>query len=202
MSYLYLPSVRQTGSERFTLGGQPLSHDLLSFWQWSASDLIGNTTRGGLAEYIVAMALDITSGVRNDWESYDLLFNEWKIEVKASAYLQTWPQRQLSRPVFSIRPARSWDPISGLLSIEVRRHSDLYVFCLNHHKDKATLNPRDLTQWTFYILPTSCLENSPRFKHVETISFSSLLTLNPSKSSYKDLKESITKVMWLVSRSA
>src|SRR5262245_35749313 len=109
----YIATIRRTGTERFTVGTETLPVDLLSFWRWSASDLIGNTMRGCLAEYIVAMALGINSGVRNDWEAYDLLFEGRKIEVKASGYLQTWPQKRLSRPVFSIRPARAWDPVTG-----------------------------------------------------------------------------------------
>src|SRR4026209_1311439 len=79
LTYPSLPTVRQTGSECFTLGDQRLPADILSFWQWSASDLIGNTSRGCLAEYIVAMALGLTVGVRNDWEAYDLQFNQWNI---------------------------------------------------------------------------------------------------------------------------
>jgi hypothetical protein len=85
--YPYRPTVRQTGAECFTYKDQPVPVNLLSFWQWSASDLVGNTARGCLAEYIVATALGLTSGVRNDWEAYDLEFNGWKIEVKSSGHL-------------------------------------------------------------------------------------------------------------------
>ena len=193
--YPYLPTVRQTGAETFTFDDKPVPADLLSFWQWSTSDLIGNTMRGCLAEYIVAMALGLTSGVRNDWGAYDLEFNGWKIEVKASGYLQTWPQQRLSRPVFSVRPAQSWNPITGRMSSDVRRHSDLYVFCLHHHKEKATLNPRDLTQWTFYILPTRRLESSLRYKDAKTVSLQSLLTLKASEVSFNDLGKSIKDIM-------
>lgn len=193
--YPYVPTVRKTGIERFTFDDQALSVNLLSFWQWSTSDLLGNTMRGCLAEYIVAMALGISSGVRNDWEAYDLKFNGWKIEVKASGYLQTWPQKRLSRPVFSIRSARSWDPVTGQWSNEVRRHSDLYVFCLHHHKDKTTVNPSNLAQWTFYILPTVHLDSAPRFKDASSISLRGLRTLKPFEASFYDLRESITERM-------
>lgn len=190
--YPYLPTVRRTGAECFTLGDQTLSVNLTNFWQWSSSDLVGNTARGCLAEYIVAMALGLTAGVRNDWEAYDLEFNGWKIEVKTSAYLQSWPQQRLSRPVFSVRPARRWNPITGGMSSDVRRHADLYVFCLHHHKEQESLNPRDLTQWTFNVLPTSRLESSTRFKDAKTIGLNSLLTLNASKVSFNDLGSCIT----------
>lgn len=191
----HVPTVRKTGGERFTVGDQTLPVDLLSFWQWSTSDLLGNTMRGCLAEYIVAMALGITSGVRNDWEAYDLKFRDWKIEVKASGYLQSWPQKRLSRPVFSIRPARSWDPITGRMTDEACRQSDVYVFCLHHHKDKATVNPLDLAQWTFYILPTACFVCVPQFKDASSIGLSALTTLNPSTVSFNDLGQSVKDMM-------
>lgn len=188
--YPYIPCVRQTGAEQFTLGDQQLSADLLSFWQWSASDLIGNTMRGCLAEYIVSTALGLTSGIRNDWEAYDLKFNGYKIEVKASGYLQTWPQQRLSRPVFSIRPARAWDPTTGQMSQEIRRQADLYVFCLHDHKEKATLNPLNLSQWTFYVLLTREIEKSP-FNECKYLSLARLLTLNPAKTKFEDLRDFI-----------
>ena len=34
----------------------------------------------------------------------------------------------------------------------------MYVFCLHHHLDQPTINPLDMTQWMFYILPTVALE--------------------------------------------
>ena len=193
--YPYVPTVRQTGAETFTGSDTPGPADLLSFWQWSASDLIGNTMRGCLAEYIVAMALGLTSGVRNDWEAYDLTFNGWKIEVKASGYIQSWPQNRLSRPVFSVRPARSWEPSTGRMSSDVRRQADVYIFCLHDHKDKMTLKPMDLSQWSFYVVPTVRLERSDRYRNAKTISLSSLLTLNPSKASFNDLRECIIALM-------
>jgi hypothetical protein len=193
-AFPYIPTIRRTGTERFTLDTETLQVDLLSFWQWSASNLIGNTMRGCLAEYIVALALGLTSGVRNDWEAYDLKFNEWRIEVKASGYLQTWSQKRLSRPLFSIRPARKWNPITNEMGIEMRRESDLYVFALHHHKEKPTLDPLDLTQWTFYVLPTARLEDSPQLHHAKSISFSSLLTLHPLEVAFSNLKRSIIEL--------
>jgi hypothetical protein len=193
--YPYIPTVRQTGIECFKLGDQILPVNLLSFWQWSASDLVGNTARGCLAEYIVAMALGLTAGVRKDWEAYDLQCNGWKIEVKTSAYLQSWVQRRMSPPVFSVRPARRWNPMVSRLTGELRRHADLYIFCLHHHKEKATLNPLDLTQWTFYVLPTGRLESFIRVRNAKTLSIASLLTLAPDVVPFTDLGNCINKVI-------
>ena len=50
---------------------------------WAYSDIVGNTERGKLAEFIVAMALGITESISVAWNKYDLLSKEGiRIEVK------------------------------------------------------------------------------------------------------------------------
>lgn len=64
---------RHTGAESLHVNGQGVPFDVLSFWQWSASDLVSNVTRGTLAEFIIATALGIDINViRRDWDAYDL----------------------------------------------------------------------------------------------------------------------------------
>ena len=62
--------MRRTGSERFRSGEESLGFSVSDFWRWSASDLVSNTARGALAEFIVAKAIDAISegGVRGDWD--------------------------------------------------------------------------------------------------------------------------------------
>ena len=48
---------RKNGSEEFV--GSSEGHSLLNYWQWAYSDLVGNTERGVLAEFIVALACGI-----------------------------------------------------------------------------------------------------------------------------------------------
>jgi hypothetical protein len=54
--------VRRAGTEPLAVG--VVLHD---FWAWSYSDLINNTQRGALAEFIVAEAVGDTRDVRVDW---------------------------------------------------------------------------------------------------------------------------------------
>ncbi len=79
----------KTGDEPFTNNGAPLAQKLIDFWKWSVSDLVSNATRGVLAEFIVATALQIDpSKVRDEWAAYDLSTNEGiKIEFRSAAYL-------------------------------------------------------------------------------------------------------------------
>jgi hypothetical protein len=77
---------RKSGTERFHRNGAQLGFDLLSFWQWSSSDLVNNVLRGRLAEYIVAQDLGVAGGTRTEWDAYDLQTKSGiKVEVKSAA---------------------------------------------------------------------------------------------------------------------
>jgi hypothetical protein len=69
------------------------------FWRWAMSDLLSNSTRGVLAEYIVGRLLEIDfDQPRLEWDAYDLLYNGRRIEVKSSAYVQTWHKPDSNDP--------------------------------------------------------------------------------------------------------
>lgn len=164
-----LRPIRLTGQERFQIGEEKLPFSVYGFWQWVMSDLVSNTARGVLAEYIVARALNIVDeGARQEWVAYDLLTPDGiKVEVKSSAYLQTWKQKDYSKPSFSIAPAKGWDPEEEVERERVERYADVYVFALLAHKDKLTVDPLDIEQWVFYVLPTRVLNNySPEGKTI------------------------------------
>lgn len=161
---------RKTGSERFTDGPHELAADVLSFWQWSASDLVSNTMRGVLAEYIVALALGIEQGVRREWDAYDLLFDgRIKIEVKSAAYVQSWHQEKPSTIQFGVAKKRAWDAETNVVAAEPCRSADVYVFALLAHTDRTTINPLDLSQWKFFVLPTAALAARERSQHSITL---------------------------------
>lgn len=153
-----LTVMRKTGQERFQNRARECDFDLLDFWRWSVSDLVSNTWRGVVAEYIVARAFGVAEGLRNDWRAYDLETHDGvKIEVKSSAYVQTWKQSSHSRIEFGIGKRSAWDAETNKLDDEARRHADVYVFALLHHKDRQSINPMDLAQWEFYVVPTRIL---------------------------------------------
>jgi hypothetical protein len=59
---------RKTGAEPLTASGEPAGVTVADFWGWSRSDLLDNTERGVLAEFIVATALGApTDGIREGW---------------------------------------------------------------------------------------------------------------------------------------
>lgn len=178
-----------TGDEHFSFYNVPINRLLNDFWSWQASDLLNNSVRGALAEYIVATALNLDMGeARNIWNDHDLLYNGLSIEVKSSSFLQSWEKEEMSRIVFTIyesRPATAsiWD------GDDIRRHSDIYVFCVFACQDRSVADPLKLEQWEFYVLSTRVLD--AKVGHQKSISLSSLKQLPITKCSYDCLKEAI-----------
>ncbi|WP_426366745.1 hypothetical protein [Streptomyces sp. E-08] len=177
-------------------GGEPIEADgervagLADFWSWACSDLASNTMRGILAEYLVATALGAATGTRTEWDAVDVRTPEgWHIEVKSTAYLQSWAQSRPSRATFGIAPAAAWDARTGTSSPEALRSSDVYVFCLLHHRDKRTLNPLDLDQWTFYVLATAVLDE--RCPAQKSLSLAGLLRLAPTQTDFAGLRTAV-----------
>ena len=177
---------KKTGYELFCGVGATPEMNLHGFWRWAASDLVSNTMRGILAEYIVATALDLADGLRAEWNPYDLKKGDCQNEVKSGAYIQSWYHRELSKITFSIRPARSWNDNTNILSRESKRQADIYIFCvLTPIMQDEQLNPLNLDQWEFYILRSDVMDKAcPTQK---TIGLSSLLKLNPRKATYSEI---------------
>lgn len=147
------------GNEPFHKDSRPLPFSVSDFWRWSASDLLNNTQRGILAEFLVAKALDNVPPIRTEWAAYDLeTASGTSIEVKSAAYLQSWHQDRPSKISFNIRPTRGWDPETNTTDPHARRQADIYVFCLLHHQDEKSVDPLDLSQWRFYAVPTEYLD--------------------------------------------
>ncbi len=186
-----LPTARKTGTEAFHIAGRQTGFDLLSFWQWSVSDLVSNATRGRLAEYIVARALGLaTDGICDEWAPFDLETQSGiKIEVKSAAYVQSWHQERLSSITFVTPKRRAWDADTNMQSKEAKRQADVYVFALLAHKEKATIDPLDISQWEFYVLPTATLDARTRSQH--SITLKSLQNLCSGAVRYEDLASAV-----------
>lgn len=193
---------QRSGGERLTFNGTPTGRLLGDYWAWNSSDLLVNTERGSFSEFIVSAALGLDlSGTKEDWGPYDVSFpyqwvrgterrDEVRIEVKSAAYLQSWERDKLSSIIFSIRPARAWDPRVGYYG-DLKRQSDLYVFCLYAQTDRAKADPLALDDWTFYILPTERLDQ--RCGDQKTIGLKSLLALGPIETDFGGIRTSVIR---------
>ncbi|MHB1324928.1 MAG: hypothetical protein ACYDGS_02975 [Thermoleophilia bacterium] len=185
-----IPKVRRSGSELFCDSDRDLGFDLLGFWRWSASDVISNATRGILAEYLIARAVGAADGVRDEWAAYDLHDPRGiSIEVKSAAYIQSWYQERVSTISFNCPKTLAWDARTNRQSSEKRRQAKVYVFALLAHRDQATLNPLDVSQWEFYVVPTATLDHRERSQH--SITLKSLRDLHGKPVGYSDLQRAI-----------
>ena len=145
-----------TGQEQFRTGGAAAGFDVLAFWRWALSGLSCNTTRGVVAEFIVARAVGGATGVRDPWAAYDVTAADGttRIEVKARAYLQCWPSDPKSPKTFEFSATKPWSCELGRYTSATPEHNaDVYVAALLATRDRAKVNPLDLDQWQFYVLP-------------------------------------------------
>ncbi|MDR1657656.1 MAG: hypothetical protein LBT47_08900 [Deltaproteobacteria bacterium] len=131
------------------------------FWSWAYSDLVGNTECGKLAEFIVSLVMNCSDGVSEAWGAFDVLSPEGtKIEVKTSAYLQSWAQTTVSDIRFGVRKTLVWDYAVKEYTKQVMRQADVYVFCVENFKEQELLNQLDLSQWEFYPMATKTLNET------------------------------------------
>jgi hypothetical protein len=68
------------------------------------------------------------------------------LEVKSAAFVQSWEQARPSTISFPIE----------------QRLATAYVFCLLAEEDPELVNPQDLSQWRFWVVPTAKLHGDRR----------------------------------------
>ena len=187
---------RKTGEEPFRIDHLELNTKLVGFWQWSCSNLLGNSLRGHLAEYIVGLALGCIGKVRQEWDAVDL---QWepeegcaiRIEVKSAAYLQSWKQEKESAITFDIAQKRPWYSETNVMETDMVRSADVYVFSLLQHRDKSNVDPMDLAQWTFFAVPT--LQIHAKFGIQKSISLGPLTDLHGPPFGFAELKARVAQ---------
>jgi hypothetical protein len=184
----------KSGHETFRSNGQDLGITLLDFWRWSVSDLVSNATRGVLAEFIVANALAIPiHSVRDEWSAFDLRTTEGvKVEVKSAAHIQTWYQSRLSPIFFRTPKTRAYDPNTNKLDFDAKRQADVYIFAVLRHQDKSTIDPLNVDQWEFYVVPTATLDARTRSQY--GITLPTLKTLSGGPVTYVELRNEVRRV--------
>jgi hypothetical protein len=112
-----------------------------------------------------------------------------KIEVKSSAYVQTWKQKAYSKIIFNIPKTLEWDAVTNEYGTVKKRQADIYVFCVLAHRDKDTLNPLLMEQWEFYVISTEAL--NALIGDQKTVSLTRLIEAGCKKVTFSDLKKEI-----------
>ncbi|MBW9234176.1 hypothetical protein JQK62_18275 [Leptospira santarosai] len=186
--------MKKTGEERFILQSAETDIRLLDFWKWNQSDILNNSLRGILAEFIVSKAVNAINETRVEWDAYDLLTADGiKIEVKSAAYLQSWQQSKNSIIQYNIRPTLSWEASTNTYATEIKRTADVYVFCLLNQQDRQLVNPLDLDQWEFFVIATEQINREKGSQ--KTIGLNGILKMKPIMTGFDGIKDAVKRVL-------
>jgi hypothetical protein len=148
-SWLHPTPAAPLGGDEHFIG---LDATVTDFWRWAFSDLRDNTTRGILAEFLVARAVKDERDLRFGWDNFDARApNGTRIEVKCSAFLQSWAQKSYSRVVFGRLSAREFDASRNEYSVDTRIRADVFVFAVQTQRDPAAYDMLDVSQWEFWV---------------------------------------------------
>jgi len=189
-----IPVKYTRGENPFIIKGVPYEYTLLDFWSWAFSDILTNTMRGIIAEFIIATALNIDiKKPRDGWLKFDLMYRNFGIEVKSASYHQRWYQDKFSIISFNIQKRRAWDANTNKFETISRRQADIYVLTLLAEKDRDKVNPLNIDQWQFWVVEKSFFDNRKRSQH--SITYNSLLKEIGEPISYSDIKIAIDNLI-------
>ncbi|MCL4850734.1 MAG: hypothetical protein KJZ78_05055 [Bryobacteraceae bacterium] len=184
MNKLLTPNEQLPGLEGVTIG---------DFWSWAYSDLMSNTVRPLFAEFLVGKCLGLVDKPRKEWDHVDFLYGGKKVEVKSSAYVQTWIQTTASVIMFDIAAkARPWLAETNSYGPS-GRSADCYVLCVHTDVDRSTCQVIDTGRWDFYVLPSDVIART--FGSQKSVRLSRIQRLcSPVK--YSGLKHAINVVLF------
>lgn len=116
--------------------------DFAAFLRWNSGDLLEDHRREAYAEWLVHQALAIDPGDHRIERAEIVSGDEgFSLAVKSAAYVQS---RQQKNP--------------GVISFQIEtRSASIHIFCLLTERDPERANPRDRSQWRFWVVPTATL---------------------------------------------
>jgi hypothetical protein len=145
----------------------PANATLLDFWQWAFGDICDDDLKGYFAEWMVCRLIGLPQPRRVSWADSDLITPKGtRIEVKASAYWQSWklvnedgsrkpipPAVDAAKTRISFRGLMSGPSVSPVSEPRVARFkSVIYVFCLHAQTDATAWDAWQLSHWQFHVL--------------------------------------------------
>ena len=184
-----------SGKEKFVRDKKTEDFNLLDFWSWAYSDCINNTTRGVLAEFLVAKALKINlDKPRDAWAKYDLTYKKrYGVEVKSASYHQRWSQKKMSAINYNVSSTKAWDENTNIQEKDSKRQSSFYVLCILAEKNRPLVNPLNIDQWRFWVVPTQFFDKRKRSQ--TSITYNSLIEEVGESISFKEIKSSVDKLI-------
>lgn len=182
------------GDEKFLYQGKCLDFDYRDFWEFQYSNIY--SLHGEIAEFIVARALGVNEAQNSEyWTLWDTTYRGKRIEVKATAYYHLWnTDGSISKQrTFGITKANGAYDAEKSGNCDFCRQNDIYVFCLNLGSTKDSSYPLDLSNWEFYVVPTSFINENCR--NNKTISLGRIKSFGFSAKAYGELKSEIDNII-------
>ncbi len=172
----------------FRVAGEDQGFRVGDFWRWSFSDLKQNALRCALAEFLVAQATGAAPAPQSSgWDDYDLITPDGiTIEVKSSAFIQSWPQARPSEMSFSRLRGRAWDSARGRASDATCR-ADVFVFCIQTAKTHDEYDPLNVSQWEFYPVSGETISALGQ----KSLGLNTLRRLRPNPTRFEDLEQAV-----------
>lgn len=176
-----------SGDERSGRPGVTVS----DFWRWALNDLRDDSTRGVLAEFVVARALGDLSERRERGANYDVLTPSGiRVVVKSRGRLQSWSQTQPSRVTFGRILGRAGDPDGHEWHKKPEIQTDVFVFAIQTCTEPGRYDPFDLSQWEFRVV--SAARISPLA--TRSLSLATLDEIAPDRLYVAELREAVETV--------
>lgn len=180
--------------EKFVYNNKELGFDLLDFWEFHFSNIY--TMQDKIAEFIVAKALGVNSAQNSEyWTLWDVTYRNQRIEIKETSYYHTFNKdgKVSKQRGFGITMANGSYDLKNSGNSEFCRQNDIYIFCLNTGETKEESYPLDLSNWEFYIVPTSVINE--KCGNNKTISLGRIKSLGYVAKNYMEIKKEVDKII-------
>ena len=185
MSTFFEPGPLQTLTGTETILPGVTVRDL---WAWAMGDLRLNTNRGALAQFLVAKAVGDDRLMDDGWGNFDVRSADGTtIEVKSSAYWQSWKQTRPSDIKFTGLMGKPWSEETGYGPESIVR-ADVFVFAHNACADRSTYDSLRLSDWQFFVVPGHLIQQ----RGMKSIGLEPLRKLAPSPVSWNDIADAVT----------
>lgn len=178
---------------KFTYNNEDTGITMLDFWKFQYSNIYN--MQEYIAEFIVAKALGLNTAHNQDWWTlYDIFYRNKRIEVKETSYYHAWNEDgKCSRQrTFGITKANSAYENEGTEN-HYERQNDIYVFCLNTGETRDSSYPLELSNWEFYIVPTSVINE--KCNDQKRISLGRIKNMGFTAKRYSEIKATIDEII-------
>lgn len=142
----------RAGPSGFTLG---------DFWSWAFSDLLDHDVRAAFAQFVVCLGLDRTALPRVSWTGGDLPYRGRSLRVVHLGHVAAWDVDA---------PATVWQGAEGerdphwsrqrdaVVELGGEGAADCWIVSHDPRRDPRALDPLDVAEWEFFVLPHHAVE--------------------------------------------